>query len=99
MAEEPEGASLDIQIANQFINVANGKMSHGVDPSTVAAALRNAAANFSAFAVAHEGGGGERIAAAADEFQRMLDFYADAHRVGRASLTPLERLVKQVKDE
>lgn len=99
MAEEPEGASLDIQVANQFINVANSKLALGVDPATLAGALRNAAANFSAFAVAQAGGEGGLIAKAADDFRRMLEFYAKTHGVDASGLTPLERLVRQVKDE
>ena len=53
MSEEEDRHTLSIQLANQIINTANNRLQEGMDPVDVAAGMRHAAANFTAFAIAN----------------------------------------------
>jgi hypothetical protein len=64
----------------------------------IAAALRHAAANFTAFAfrATEDPLNTEDIM---EEFSRFLHYYGGHHRGDTHPMTPLERLVKQVENE
>jgi len=100
MADE-EGNSQDTDstaIANELIGFANDKQEAGVDAVVIAAALRHAAANFTAFAFrATEDplDTGDIM----EEFVQFLHYYDGHHRGGTRQMTPLEKLVKQVENE
>jgi hypothetical protein len=98
MSDESDDATLSVQIANQFINVANTRLQNGIRPDVVASGLRNAAANFSAFVIAHGGTPDLGTEPFIDEFRRMLDYYLKMHRPEDDG-TPLRRLIDQVKAE
>lgn len=104
MSEQSDDATLSVQIANQFINVANARVQSGIRPDIVAAALRHAAANFSAFVAAHAAApelAPDRTALRSclvEEFRQMLDYYLKVHGPKEGG-TPLERLLAQVKAE
>jgi hypothetical protein len=100
MADE-EGNSQDTDstaIANELIGFANDKQEAGVDAVVIAAALRHAAANFTAFAfrATEDPLDTEDIK---EEFVRFLEYYDGHHRSRTRQMTPLERFVKQVEDE
>ena len=100
MAEE-EGSGQDSAstvIANEIIEFANDKLEAGVDATVIAAGMRHAAANFTAFALdATEAPlNTENIV---EEFVGWLHYYDDRLRSGARPMTPLEKLVKQVEDE
>ena len=109
MAEE-EGSGQDSAstvIANELIEFANNKLETGVDAAVIAAAMRHAAANFTAFALEATKTplNTEDIV---EEFVGWLHYYDDRLRSGvpprqpqqqQQHLTPLEKLVKQVEDE
>lgn len=92
--QEPDSTD----IANELIEFANDKLQTGVDAVVIAAALRHAAANFTAFAfrATEDPLDTEEIM---EEFFRFLHYYDTHHRGGAHQMTPLERLVKQVEDE
>jgi len=98
MSEQSDDATLSVQIANQFINVANARVQNRVRPDIVATALRHAAANFSAFVAAHAAGPDATAEPLVDEFRQMLDYYLKVHRPNEGG-TSLERLIAQVKAE
>jgi hypothetical protein len=98
MSDESDDDTLGVQIANQFINVANARLQSGIRPDIVASALRNAAANFSAFVTAHAGRPDLGTEPFVEEFRRMLDYYIKLHRPEDDG-TPLHRLIDQVKSE
>ena len=50
-ASDSDETTLIVQLANQFINVANSQMSDGKAPMAIAAGIRHAGANFTAFAL------------------------------------------------
>ena len=64
----------------------------------LASAMRNAAANFTAFAETRDRGTVD-VGAIVEEFRQMLDYYAQLHRQQLQPATGLERLVEQVKKE
>ena len=93
--------TLSVQIANQFINVANARLEDGVDPLQVALGLRHAAANFSAFVTdlgEDEGEFNEIV----EGFAQMLEYYIKRKRPGDAGgtgSTGLNQLIEQAKNE
>ena len=97
--EEGDGQEPDsTDIANELIEFANDKLQTGVDAEVIAAALRHAAANFTAFAFrsTEDPLDTEEIM---EEFFRFLHYYDSHHRSGVRQKTPLERLVEQVENE
>ena len=100
MAEE-EGSGQDSAstvIANEIIEFANDKLEAGVDAAVIAAGMRHAAANFTAFALDAT----EPPLYTEDivkEFVEWLHYYDDRLRSSARRMTPLEKLIKQVEDE
>ena len=88
-----------LRMANEFVEVANNKLSTGVDPVVIASAIRHAAANFTAFAYAHGTDDPLDSASIMEEFLRLLENYDRRQRGKARSVTDLERLVEQVKNE
>ena len=88
-----------LRMANEFVEVANNKLSTGVDPVVIASAIRHAAANFTAFAYAHGTDDPLDSASIMEEFLRLLENYDRRQRGETRSVTNLERLVEQVKNE
>ncbi len=98
MSEESDDATLSVQIANQFINVANARLQSGIRPDILAAGLRHAAANFSAFVMTHASRPEFTPESLAEEFRQTLDYYLKVHKPEEGGTT-LERLIAQVKSE
>ena len=100
MAEE-EGSGQDSAstvIANEIIEFANDKLEAGVDATVIAAGMRHAAANFTAFALDAT----EPPLYTEDivkEFVEWLHYYDDRLQSSARRMTPLEKLIKQVEDE
>lgn len=88
-----------LRMANEFVEVANKKLSTGADPVVIASAIRHAAANFTAFAYAHGTDDPLDSASIMEEFLRLLENYDRRQRGKARSVTDLERLVEQVKNE
>lgn len=100
MADE-QGNDLETDstaIANELIEFANDKLETGADAVVIAAAMRHAAGNFTAFAYSaiEDHLDTEGIL---EEFGQFLQYYDGHHRRGTRPMTPLEQLVKQVEDE
>ena len=93
---DQDDPTLAMQIANQFISVANARLDDGVDPHDLATAMRHAAANFSAFAAAQDSIDPKLLVG---EFAEMLDFYADRHRPAKDAAGGLFQLIEQAKKE
>jgi Spy/CpxP family protein refolding chaperone len=97
--EEGNGQETDsTAIANELIEFANDKQETGVDALVIAAALRHAAANFTAFAFRATEGPLDTNDLM-EEFIQFLQYYDGHHRSRARQMTPLEKLVKQVEDE
>ena len=107
MAEERR---LEIEIANELINLANHKQEAGLPPTVIAAALRQAAANFTAFAYAHGTDNPLATKSIMEDFLQALEFYDQRHRGAdkfgepiepdeAPPKTSLEKLVEQAKRE
>ena len=68
MTSDNTQETLSVQIANQIINIANDRHEDGLPVDEIAAGLRHAAANFSAFAYFRSENKGLDPNAIADEF-------------------------------
>lgn len=91
--------TLSLQIANQIINVANARLQDGVNLDEVAAGLRHAAANFSAFVNAGKQGGDADPGLLVEEFARLLEYYLGRHQPKKEPGEGLKHLIEQVKRE
>lgn len=96
---ETDEQTLAVQLANQFINSANTRLEQGVPARVVAAGMRHAAANFSAFAAVTNDPSQLEDTQLIDEFAAMLDYYAERHQTPSQPVTGLHDLVSRVKDE
>ncbi len=75
-----DDTTLSVQLANQIINVANNRLEDGMPPVLIAAGLRHAAANFSAFVFHHSGGGGEdELSGIVGDFLQAFEYYLERH--------------------
>lgn len=100
MTDETDRQTLSIQIANQIINVANKHLQDGMDPIDIAAGLRHAAGNFTAFCVANsENPEDVDPVGFAEEFLSIYAYYLERHSAGRRPTSGLEALIRQVRDE
>lgn len=88
-----------LEIANELIGFANHKLEQGATPKVIADGLRHAAANFTAFTAVHTGDGYLSPDQLTQEFQNMLAYYADRHKIEHKPMTGLEKLVETVKNE
>lgn len=100
MSDEQDRHTLSIQLANQIINLANNRLQDGLDPIDIAAGMRHAAANFTAFSVVATPGGGDIDSTVfTEEFQQIFAYYLEKHREAVAPKSGLEALINQVRDE
>jgi len=98
MADDPKDDTLSVQIANQVINVANARLADGVGADDIAAGLRHAAANFSAYALNARRDPPDP-AVVVEEFMRFFDYYLERHRDQNAPTAGLQQLIDRVKGE
>ena len=98
MAEESDEATLSVQIANQIISVANNRLEEGISPIAIAAGLRHAAANFSAFVDAHAGEQPDPEPYIS-EFLNRYGYYLDRHRPQQPTGGGLLQTIRQVEDD
>lgn len=98
MASEPKDDTLSVQIANQIVNVANARLGDGVGADDIAAGLRHAAANFSAYAL-NANRNPPDPAVVVEEFVRFLDYYLKRHKAQKAPTAGLQQLIDRVKSE
>ena len=100
MADATNGGVDDprLKMANDLIGFANDSMEAGADPLDIAAAMRNAAANFSAFARARAGAEELTVQTIVEEFSHWLAHYDVHHQQHTQPMTVLERLVRDAKD-
>ena len=102
MADENGGGEVEdvhLKMANELIHFANAKLEAGISPLEIAAALRNAAANFTAFARARLGAEELTMQTLLEEFAQWLAYYDDHHQQRTQRMTLLERLAEDAKKE
>ena len=100
---DADDETLSVQVANQIINVANHRLEDGLPADVIAAGLRHAAANFSAFVAHHMDPDAITDGRLTDEFHQMLEYYGEVHGAHAAPQEPaatgLHDLINRVKDE
>ena len=104
MSDQDDRHTLSIQIANQIINMANNRLQEGMHPADIAAGMRHAAANFSAFAMVQTGAASGDLhdvdpVPLAEEFLQIFAYYFEKHGQQQAPSSGLDALIKQVRDE
>ncbi len=94
--------TLSIQLANQVINIANNYLEDGMRVDAIAAGLRHAAANFSAFAHHRSGENDEQLGPIVEDFLQMFEYYLQRHAPDAPQPQPgggLGDLIEQAKNE
>jgi hypothetical protein len=103
VADETSGAmggeDATLAMANELIRFANVKLEAGNDPLEIAEAMRNAAANFTAFARVRTGNEEITLQTLLEEFAQWLAYYDDHHQRNTQPMTLLERIAAQAKRE
>ncbi len=99
MTSDNTQETLSVQIANQIINIANDRHEDGLPVDEIAAGLRHAAANFSAFAYFRSENQDLGPNAIADEFVDLLTQYLERHQPTERPGHGLYQLIEQVKNE
>jgi hypothetical protein len=99
MNNEDAQLTLSIQIANQVVNVANKRLEDGAPSLEIAAGLRQAAANFSAFALSQSKIGPDGPQNLVEDFIRSFEFYLDRHAPEAEPQDSLFQLIEEVKRE
>ena len=99
MTDESDELTLSTQIANQFINIANSLISDGKPPLAIAAGLRHAGANFSAFTMANTQSTMPPLDELNNEFNELFTYYYQRHRQSSSDDIGLEALIEKAKNE
>lgn len=89
----------DVQIANQIIDLANTRLQNGDDAEDIAAGLRHAAANFSAFAFFRSPITPKDPNDTVDAFASYFEHYLNVHQPATQPGQSLTDLVEQAKGE
>jgi hypothetical protein len=99
MTSDSPQETLSVQIANQIINIANSRHEDGLPVGEIAAGLRHAAANFSAFAYFRAEKETTNPDAIANEFVDLFVNYLELHQPKEQSTPGLYKLIDQAKNE
>jgi hypothetical protein len=99
MTSDNTQETLNVQIANQIINIANARHEDGLPVDEIAAGLRHAAANFSAFAFFRANNQDLDPNVIADEFVNQLHHYLELHQPTKQPAHGLYQLIEQAKNE
>lgn len=99
MTSDNTQETLSVQIANQIINIANSRHEDGLPVDEIAAGLRHAAANFSAFAYFRAEKKTADPDTIANEFVNLLINYLELHQPKEQSTPGLYQLIEQAKNE
>jgi len=94
--------TLNVQLANQIINIANKKLEDGMPVEAIATGIRHAAANFSAFAHHGSGSDDKGIQNIVEDFLQMFEYYLERHaptQTTSKSENSLKALIDQAKNE
>ena len=99
MSDDESAKTLSVQIANQIVNVANARLEDGADPMQIAAGLRHAAANFSAFALYQSKADPNEAQRSVEEFVQFFEYYLERHAPGDDPQGGLYQLIEEAKNE
>ncbi|NQV99562.1 MAG: DUF3144 domain-containing protein [Rhodospirillales bacterium] len=99
MSDDESAKTLSVQIANQIVNVANARLEDGAEAAQIAAGLRHAAANFSAFALYQSEADPNDAQRAVEEFIQFFEYYLERHAPTDKPQGGLYQLVEEAKNE
>lgn len=75
---ETKTGSTHTELANRFVEYANGMLENGGDAEAIGLAMTHAAANFTAFAAVLNEGSHAELDNVADEYRRLLHAYFES---------------------
>ena len=99
MSDVESANTLSVQIANQIVNVANTRLEDGVPAAEIAAGLRHAAANFSAYALYQTQADPNEAQRGVEEFVRFFEYYLERHAPADGPQGGLYQLIEEAKNE
>lgn len=99
MNNENAQKTLSVQIANQIVNIANNQLEGGTPALEIAAGLRHAAANFSAFAISQSKTDTEGPQKLVDDFIHCFEYYLERHASSDKPQGGLFKLIEDVKND
>lgn len=99
MADSTTADPLSVKVANQIITMANDQREEGMTVDDIAAGIRHAAANFSAFAHFQTEKSDSKPDDIVEEFVNMFSHYLDMHKPKEKPASGLEQLIAQAKNE
>ena len=99
MNDQESAKTLSVQIANQIVNVANARLEDGAEASEIAAGLRHAAANFSAFALYQSKADPNEAQRSVEEFIQFFEYYLERHAPKDNPQGGLYKLIEEAKNE
>lgn len=99
MNDQQTAKTLSVQIANQIVNIANARLEEGIPSTDIAAGLRHAAANFSAFTLYQSKADPKEAQHAAEEFIQFFEYYLERHAPKDAPQGGLYQLIEEAKNE
>lgn len=91
--------SVGVQIANQIIDLANTRLEVGDSADEIAAGLRHAAANFSAFAFFRSEKLPKDPNDTVEAFISLFEHYLDMHKPKTSPRQGFAQLIEQAKKE
>jgi len=99
MNETESTQNVSVQIANEIVNIANAKLESGIDVADIAAGIRHAAANFSAFALYQKTSDLDDAKQSVEEFVRYFEYYLERHQPADKPQGGLYQLIEEAKNE
>ncbi len=99
MNDQDTAKTLSVQIANQIVNVANTRLEEGVSATEIAAGLRHAAANFSAFTLYQTQADPNEAQRSVEEFIQFFEYYLERHAPKDEPQGGLYSLIEEAKNE
>ncbi len=90
---------ISVEIANQIISLANSQLEQGVSSSDIAAGLRHAAANFTAFDFFQSNEPTRDPNVPVEEFISRFEYYLSAHKPKEDNSRGIMNLIEQAKNE
>ncbi len=99
MNDNETAKTLSVQIANEVVSLANTKLESGLSSADIAAGLRHAAANFSAFALYQQTSDLDDAKECVEEFVRYFEYYLDRHQPADKPQGGLYQLIEEAKNE
>ncbi len=96
---QPKPSQASIKIANELIDLANNWLEQGKTSQDIAAGLRHAAANFSAFDFFQSTAPTKDPNIQVEEFISQFEYYLSVHKPKEDQTRGIMQIIEQAKNE